>query len=458
MSLAHRAGSTLRHALDVRAWPIRGNSARLNGYILAVVLLDVAAIGIAAATTSFSLRQLVLFGFACLCSVTMVEATRRAGENAGWITDIYGIWELPIAVLLSPLYALLIPIPHTALTQLRVKHIPLHRRVFSAAMLGLSYGLASVAFHAVDKNVIGSIASTDVRHAAWVLAVAGCGALQWAANWLLLIPPIMSTDPAQGLKKMILARDSLVTDGTQICVGTIVAVCTTMTPVSILFALPFATLLQRSQRHGQLVSASRQDSKTGLLNAGTWEKEAGAEVTRAIRTRTPLAVALVDLDSFKAVNDTYGHLSGDKALLAVARTIKVFLRDYDLVGRFGGEEFALLLPQTDEIAARGIAERIRAHIAGMPIPLSDAPEAEAIRVTVSIGVAALSPSRSSLTELLATADAALYRAKDAGRNQVWVTTDSATFPQPASAFPPPAPTAHAESAPLGQSRSEPARG
>jgi len=450
MSLAHRAGSALRHALDVRAWPIRENSARLNGYIVAVVLLDVAAIGIAAATTSFSLSQLVLFGFACLCSVTMVEATRRAGENAGWITDIYGIWELPIAVLLSPLYALLIPIPHIALTQLRIKHTPLHRRVFSAAMLGLSYGLASVAFHAVNQNVIGSIASTDVRHAAWVLAVAGCGALQWAANWLLLIPPIMSTDPAQGLKKLILARDSLVTDGTQICVGTIVAVCTTMTPVSILFALPFATLLQRSQRHGQLVSASRQDSKTGLLNAGTWEKEAGAEITRAIRTRTPLAVALVDLDSFKAVNDTYGHLSGDKALLAVARTIKVFLRDYDLVGRFGGEEFALLLPQTDENAARGIAERIRAHIAGMPIPLSDAPDAEAIRVTVSIGVAALSSSRSSLTELLATADAALYRAKDAGRNQVWVTTDSATFPQPASTAPP-------GSAPPGQ-RTEPARG
>jgi diguanylate cyclase (GGDEF)-like protein len=451
MSLARRAGSTLGHALDVRAWPIRQNSARLNGYILAVVLLDVAAIGAAAATTSFSLRQLVLFGFACLCSVTMVEATRRAGENAGWITDLYGIWELPIAVLLSPLYALLIPIPHTALTQLRVKHIPLHRRVFSAAMLGLSYGLASVAFHTVDQNAIGSIASTDVRHAAWVLAVAGCGALQWAANWLLLIPPIMSTDPAQGLKKLILDRDSLANDGTQICVGTIVAVCTTMTPVSILFALPFATLLQRSQRHGQLVSASRQDSKTGLLNAGTWERESGAEITRAIRTRTPLAVALVDLDSFKAVNDTYGHLSGDKALLAVARTIKVFLRDYDLVGRFGGEEFALLLPQTDENAARGIAERIRAHIAGMPIPLSDAPDAETIRVTVSIGVAALSSSRSSLTELLATADAALYRAKDAGRNQVWVTTDSATFPPPAS-------TGHPGSAPPGPQRSEPARG
>jgi diguanylate cyclase (GGDEF)-like protein len=442
MSIAHREGA-LKHALDFRSWPIRENTARLNAYVLAVILVDLTSIAIAGLTTTFTYQQLMLFGFACLCSAWMVEATKKAGENAGWVYDIHGIWDLPIAVLLPPLYALLVPIPYVALSQLRVKHIPLHRRVFSAAMLGLSYGIASVAFHTVDQHAITSIASTDARRAAWVLAVAGCGVLQWVVNRLLLLPPIRSTDPTQGFKSVFMTPESLEADGTQICVGTIVAVCTTMTPVSILFALPFATLLQRSQRHGQLVSASRQDSKTGLLNAGTWEREAGAEITRAIRTRTPLAVALVDLDSFKAVNDTYGHLSGDKALLAVARTIKVFLRDYDLVGRFGGEEFALLLPQTDENAARGIAERIRAHIAGMPIPLSDAPDADAIRVTVSIGVAALSSSRGSLTELLATADAALYRAKDAGRNQVWVTTDSGTFAQPAA-------SGSTIAAPLGQ--------
>ncbi len=444
MSLAQSEGS-LRHAPDVRSWPIWQNSAPLNCYVVAIVLAHLAAIAIATLTTSFSVHQVMLFGCACVCSVLMVEATRRAGENAGWIKDIYGIWELPIAVLLPPLYALLVPIPHIVLSQLRVRRIPPHRRVFSAAMLGLSYGLASVAFHTVDHHAIADIASTDARRAVWVLAVAACGVLQWVANRLLLLPPVRSTDPTQGFRSVFLTPESMESDGTQLCVGTILAVCTAMTPVSILFALPFATLLQRSQRHGQLVSASRQDSKTGLLNAGTWEREAGAEVTRAIRTRSPLAVALIDLDSFKAVNDTYGHLSGDRALLAVSRTIKVFLRDYDLVGRFGGEEFALLLPQTDENAARGIAERIRAHIAGMPIPLGDAPDAETISVTVSIGVAALSTSRGSLTELLATADAALYRAKDAGRNQVWVTTDSATF-------------AHSEIADPAATRTEAARG
>jgi diguanylate cyclase (GGDEF)-like protein len=194
--------------------------------------------------------------------------------------------------------------------------------------------------------------------------------------------------------------------------------------MAILFALPFVTLLQRSQRHAQLVNDSRYDAKTSLLNAGTWEREASAEVARANRTRTSLAVALIDVDNFKAVNDTYGHLAGDKALRALSRTIKIFLREYDLVGRFGGEEFALLLPQTDEQDARRVAERIRAHIAEMPIDADDKAGSEIIRITISIGVAALSTTGSQLTELLATADAALYRAKHAGRNQVWVTTDA----------------------------------
>ena len=123
MSIAHREGA-LKHALDFRAWPIRENTARLNAYVLAVVFVDLASIAIAAVTTTFTYHQLMLFGFACLCSAWMVEATKKAGENAGWIKDIYGIWELPIAVLLPPLYALLVPIPHIALSQLRVKHIP----------------------------------------------------------------------------------------------------------------------------------------------------------------------------------------------------------------------------------------------------------------------------------------------------------------------------------------------
>jgi diguanylate cyclase (GGDEF)-like protein len=145
-----------------------------------------------------------------------------------------------------------------------------------------------------------------------------------------------------------------------------------------------------------------------------------------------LAVALIDIDHFKAVNDSFGHLAGDRALRTVARALAIPLREYDLVGRFGGEEFALLLPQAKAVDAYRIAERIRTHIGSMPITVSDDTDAEPVRVSISIGVAALgarwdSSSGTQLTELLAAADGALYQAKRNGRNQVCVVTENATF-------------------------------
>jgi diguanylate cyclase (GGDEF)-like protein len=190
-------------------------------------------------------------------------------------------------------------------------------------------------------------------------------------------------------------------------------------------AFPLGTLLQRSFRHAQLLAGAQSDAKTGLLNAATWEAQAAAEVARAVRTGTPLAMALLDLDHFKLVNDTYGHLAGDLVLRRTATAMTEVLRDYDLAGRFGGEEFAMLLPQTRAVDAVKIAERVRAHIAGQAIYAGGAAGAERVPVTVSIGVAALdSGSRRELTELLAAADAALYRAKASGRDQVQMLSTS----------------------------------
>ena len=175
-------------------------------------------------------------------------------------------------------------------------------------------------------------------------------------------------------------------------------------------------LLQRSLRHAQLLNDSRTDAKTGLLNARTWESEAEAEVARAVRARMALAVAVLDIDWFKLVNDTYGHLFGDEVLKEIARCLPGVLREYDSAGRFGGEEFVLLLPHTRAVDAFRIADRVRDHISGLSLHTSDG---QAVQVTVSVGVAALDAgSRRELSELLAAADAALYRAKRDGRNQV----------------------------------------
>lgn len=414
--------------LAVRSWPVwRLDPRWLVVFIISVAVLDGGAIGMSASMTVLQPGQLLLFGLLLACSLATVEMTRRAGENAGLILDVYAVWELPIAILLPPVYALIVPIPRFVLMQWRGRKIPVYRRVFSAAAIGLSYGGVSLAFHAANQGMLSHIGRADVRTAAWVLTVAACGLVQWTINHGLVLTAIKASDPAASRQQMGLTREPLQNDATEMCVAVLVTLCVASSPLTIVFALPFVTLLQRSQRHAQLLNDARFDAKTKLLNAGTWEREAGAEVTRATRTRTPLAVALIDVDNFKVINDTYGHLAGDKALQELSRTIKLFLREYDLVGRFGGEEFSLLLPQTDEHDARRVAERMRAHIAEMPIDIGDKSGSEIIRLTVSIGVAALSNSGRQLTELLATADAALYRAKRGGRNQVWVTTDTASF-------------------------------
>ncbi len=168
------------------------------------------------------------------------------------------------------------------------------------------------------------------------------------------------------------------------------------------------------------------DIKTGLLNASTWERKATVEIARAVRTGSPLALALVDIDHFNVVNDTHGHLAGDKALRAVTDALRSQLRSYDLAGRFGGEEFVVLLPQAREVDAINVAERLRAHIAALSIPVGhDAESGPSIKLTISVGVAALDGASRELTDMLAAADAAMYYAKETGCNRTHVITATA---------------------------------
>jgi diguanylate cyclase (GGDEF)-like protein len=420
-----------------RAWPVWALPRGLAIFIVVLTAVYTAALGVTATMAHVRPWDLFVFAALLLCIATTVELTKRAGENAGVIKDVWGVWELPIAILLPPVFALVAPLIQVTLAQYRIRRIPLHRRVFSAAAVGLSYGLASVAFHAVGPLVLGpGVLVNPGRYshaqvAGWLLAVAAAGVLQWAANLALVLPAIKSSDPSLRMRDMIFDRERVQNDVAELSVAVLVTFGVATSLVTIVFALPFVTLLQRSLRHAQLLNASRMDSKTGLLNAGTWEREAASEVARAVRTRSPLALILIDIDHFKMVNDLHGHLAGDKALRAIAHVFRIFLRDYDLAGRFGGEEFAVLLPQTSAADARHIAERVRLHIAETPIRISDDPAAVPVRITVSMGVAALGQTwerttGSQLTDLLAGADGALYRAKNAGRNHVVMVTDTET--------------------------------
>jgi diguanylate cyclase (GGDEF)-like protein len=200
---------------------------------------------------------------------------------------------------------------------------------------------------------------------------------------------------------------------------------------------------KRFLMHSQLVAEARTDAKTGLLNAAAWHRESATELSRAKGYWSPASAAIIDIDHFKLVNDTHGHLAGDRVLRVVADRFKAQLREGDLIGRFGGEEFAILLPRTTGPEAERVAERLRGHIADAPIAVSDGrDESILVSITVSIGVAELASPRQDLDELLAAADVALYQAKNAGRNRICVITPELAAAQaPAPRGPGPAATA-----------------
>ncbi len=229
------------------------------------------------------------------------------------------------------------------------------------------------------------------------------------------------SDPTVRLRDLEWNRELLQGDFVELDLGALITLAVALTPVLVAIALPTVLLVRRFLVFPILVAQSRTDAKTGLLNVSTWEKEAESEISRSVRSRHPVALALVDIDHFKLVNDTYGHLVGDRVLKAVAQALTSQSRDYDRVGRFGGEEFVLLLAQTSEADAVKIASRLRGHVESLSVPVDDRPGAPVVQVTISIGVTAVAKGeKHELTDLLAAADSALYHAKQAGRNCVAV--------------------------------------
>jgi two-component system, cell cycle response regulator len=155
------------------------------------------------------------------------------------------------------------------------------------------------------------------------------------------------------------------------------------------------------------------DLLTGVWNRGAILETLRRELDRAARSRTATGIMMLDIDHFKAVNDTYGHLAGDRVLMEVTQRILRAVRAYDAVGRYGGEEFLIVLPGCTREQINQGSERVRSAVDSGPILLDGGP----LSVTVSIGAAVTTGAVISETEMLAAADAALYRAKDIGRNR-----------------------------------------
>jgi two-component system, cell cycle response regulator len=173
--------------------------------------------------------------------------------------------------------------------------------------------------------------------------------------------------------------------------------------------------LQDSLIHAreELRFQATHDVLTGLWNRGAVMDLLHHELDRSKRANAPTAVLMLDLDHFKKINDTYGHLAGDAVLKEAARRLTQSIRSYDSAGRYGGEEFLVVLPGCDRGQPQNTAERIRVEIAGIPVLAAG----EEIFFTASIGATVAGPGATSATEMLAVADSALYQAKNSGRDR-----------------------------------------
>ncbi len=179
-------------------------------------------------------------------------------------------------------------------------------------------------------------------------------------------------------------------------------------------------LVDERKQKDHLQTLAYRDELTGCLNYRWIVKKADNEILRASRYQKLMSLAVLDIDHFKVINDTYGHLSGNQVLKVVAESLSLHLRTVDALGRYGGDEFLLILPETDADEAKAVLERMKHLFVQTGITLSTRGDAEIIRLAFSAGIATYPTNGHNGDELIFSADSALYRAKRSGRNRVMI--------------------------------------
>jgi diguanylate cyclase (GGDEF)-like protein len=285
------------------------------------------------------------------------------------------------------------------------------------------------------------------RWEAWFVATLAAVSLAWGVGGWLVMPPESPIHQAVVYFFLMGVAGGAVASYSAHTAATTVAICCLMIPATIGFAFEdvpalrtmaaggtlyllaavrstrtFGFFLRRTfqlqfELHdamGRAQAQARTDDLTGIANRRAFVEQGRAAVEQARRYGRPLSLVMFDIDHFKKINDTHGHAAGDDVLVAVAATLRRAARASDTPGRLGGEEFAVLLPETEAAEADAFAERLRRDMAAMKVTSDD----HVISLTCSFGVAECGPNAGQLDTLLGAADDALYKAKAAGRDRV----------------------------------------
>ena len=413
-------------ASSVRGWQVWSLKVPLRVYVVGIPVIAFAAALVALLRAGpWPVSDLLVFAALLACGIIAIESTRGIREVQGTVRrDLQTVWYLAIAIVLPPAFALVAPLPLAAYKLWRVRRGFVYRQVFSNATISIAYGCASVVFHSIPVSVAGEVPGTGSHILSWTALVACCGILAWLINNGLILGAIKLAATGARVKDLFANREAITSDLLELSLAVSLSLIVAINPVLMVLALPSLVFYRRYLLHAQQVAQARIDLKTGLLNAGTWQREAEVELFRARHSHAPLSLAIVDIDDLKSVSESAGHDVGDKLLRGIATMIAGQLREQDLIGRAGHEGFAILLPRTDGDEARRISERLSDHIAGEPIAIESGAQADFVfRLTVSIGIAVITESRRALAELIGAADSALGQAKSTGWNKVCVLSD-----------------------------------
>ncbi|AHH94839.1 GGDEF domain-containing protein [Kutzneria albida] len=380
-------------------------------YVLAVDLLAAVLTVRALLTIPIGLSQLLPFLVLLACGLLYTEVSQpiervREQHASSPHIDLNSVWMFAAILLLQPGLAALVIATSYGYRWLRVRRHVVYRQVFSAAATTLAAFATSAVLGLLSARPFAAMPHDVPTFAAVVLA----GLVFLVCNTVLLTVAVRAATPGGTVRSALGSRADYLLESATIGLGVLLAWALVDWPVVLLLIGMITLVLHRCVLIRQFREQARTDGKTGLLQATAWTDRARGELARA-----GASLLMIDLDHFKQINDEHGHLAGDVVLRAVADTIRAQVRGYDPVGRFGGEEFVVLLPRIDRGRAESVAERIRQAILLLEVRL---PAATVTGLSASIGVAVCPAANAVVERLLHVADTALYEAKNSGRNRV----------------------------------------